>query len=58
MGGGGGVKMTIFSATYCGFRGNSQTLIRSFLTNRQQYDSSKLNIKCGVPQGYTSKVFL
>ena len=45
--------------SHYGFRGNSQTLIRSFLTNRQQYvsmngsDSSKLNIKCGVPQGST-----
>ena len=42
-----------------GLRGNSQTCIRSFLTNCRQYvsingfDSYKLNIKCGVPQGST-----
>ena len=42
-----------------GFRGNSQLLIRSFLSNRQQYvsingfDSSKLDIHCWVPQGST-----
>ena len=42
-----------------GFRGNSQLLIRSFLSNRQQFvsinsfDSSKLDIHCGVPQGST-----
>ena len=41
------------------FRGNRQLLIRSFLSNRQQYvyingfDSSKLDIRCGVPQGST-----
>ena len=45
--------------SHYGFRGNSQTLIKSFLTNRQQYvsindfDLFKLNIKCGVPQGST-----
>ena len=44
---------------YYGFRGNCQLLIRSFLSNRQQFvsingfDSSKLDIKCGVPQGST-----
>ena len=42
---------------FYGFRGNSQLLIKSFLSNRQQYvsinrfDSSKLDIHCGVPQG-------
>ena len=41
---------------YYGFRRNCQLLIRSFLSNRQQFvsingfDSSKLDIKCGVPQ--------
>ena len=44
---------------FYGFRGNSQLLIKSFLSNRQQYvsingfDSSKLDIHCGVPQGST-----
>ena len=44
---------------YYGFRGNCQLLIKSFLSNRQQFvsingfDSSKLDIKCGVPQGST-----
>ena len=47
-----------------GFRGNSQLLIRSFLSNRQQYvsingfDSSKLHIHCGVPQGSTLEPLL
>ena len=42
-----------------GFRGSAQLLIKSFLTNREQfvsingYDSEKLEIKCGVPQGST-----
>ena len=42
---------------YYGFRGISQLLIKSYLSNRQQYvpindfESSKLDIKCGVPQG-------
>ena len=42
---------------FYGFRGNSQLLIKSFLSNRQQYvsingfDSSILD--CGVPQGST-----
>ena len=45
--------------TYYGIRGNCQNLIKSFLSNRQQYvsingfDSCKLDIKCGVPQGST-----
>ena len=44
---------------YYGFRGISQDLIRSFLSNRKQYvsingyNSSESNIKCGVPQGST-----
>ena len=44
---------------YYGFRGNCQLLIKSFLSNRQQYvsingcDSCKLDVKCGVPQGST-----
>ena len=44
---------------YYGFRGISQLLIKSYLNNRQQFvsingfDSSKLTIKCGVPQGST-----
>ena len=44
---------------YYGFRGNCQLLIQSFLSNRQQFvsingfDSSKLDIKYGVPQGST-----
>ena len=44
---------------YYGFRGKSQLLIRSYLSNRQQFvsingfESSKLSIKCGVPQGST-----
>ena len=44
---------------YYGFRGNCQLLIKSFLSNRQQYvsindfDSCKLAVKCGVPQGST-----
>ena len=42
--------------TYCCFRGKSHQLIQSFLSNRMQYfsingfDSTKLDIKCGVPQ--------
>ena len=44
---------------YYGFRGISQLLIKSYLSNRQQYvsingfESSKLDITCGVPQGST-----
>ena len=44
---------------YYGFRGKTNNLIKSFLSNRKQYislngyDSSKLNIPCGVPQGST-----
>ena len=42
---------------YYGFRGKINDLLKSFLTNRKQfvsvngYDSSQLEIKCGVPQG-------
>ena len=45
--------------SFYGFRGKIKSLIQSFLTNRQQFvsingfDSSKLDIKCGVPQGST-----
>ena len=45
--------------TYYGFRGKSLNLIKSFLNNRKQFvsingfESSKLNITCGVPQGST-----
>ena len=40
---------------FYGFRGNIQLLVKSFLSNHQQYvsisgfDSSKLDIQCGVP---------
>ena len=42
-----------------GFRGNSYLLIKSFLTNRKQFvsingfNSSHIEITCGVPQGST-----
>ena len=45
--------------SYYGFRGKINDLIQSFLSNRHQYvtingfDSSQLEIKCGVPQGST-----
>ena len=44
---------------YYGFGGKSLNLIKSFLNNRKQFvsingfESSKLNIACGVPQGST-----
>ena len=44
---------------YYGFRGKSLNLIKLFLNNREQFvsingfESSKLNITCGVPQGST-----
>ena len=44
---------------YYGFRGKVNELIKSFLTNRKQYvtvngyDSEKLKLTCGVPQGST-----
>ena len=40
-----------------GFRGVSQKLLKSFLSNRKQYvsindiESDKLDVTCGVPQG-------
>ena len=45
--------------SYYGFRGKINDLIQSFLSHRHQYvtingfDSSQLEIKCGVPQGST-----
>ena len=44
---------------YYGFRGKFNDLIKSYLTNRKQfvsingYESTKLDIICGVPQGST-----
>ena len=44
---------------YYGFRAKVNELIKSFLTNRKQYvtvngyDSEKLKLTCGVPQGST-----
>ena len=44
---------------YYGFRGITQNLIKSFLSNRKQYvsingfESKKLDITCGVPNGST-----
>ena len=44
---------------YYGFRGKINELIKSFLSNRSRYvsingfDSIKLDVTCGVPQGYT-----
>ena len=44
---------------YYGFRGKFNNLLKSFLSNRKQFvsingfDSSHLEIKCGVPQGST-----
>ena len=44
---------------YYGFRGKTNDLIKSFLSDRKQYvslnecNSSRLNISCGVPQGST-----
>ena len=52
-------KILIEKLYFYGFRGVSPELIKSFLLNRQQYvsingyDSSKADIKCGVPQGST-----
>ena len=45
--------------SYYGFRGKSNLLIKSFLTDRKQFvsingnNSSQLSIKCGIPQGST-----
>ena len=44
---------------YYGFKGKINELIKSFLVNRQQYvsikgyESTKLNLTCGVPPGST-----
>ena len=44
---------------YYGFRGEINNLLKSFLSNRKQFvsingfNSSQLETKCGVPQGYT-----
>ena len=44
---------------YYGFRGKFNDLIKSYLTKRKQfvsingYDSTNLDISCGVPQGST-----
>ena len=52
-------KILIEKLYFYGFRGVSQELMKSFLLNRQQYvsingyDSSKADIKCGVPQDST-----
>ena len=49
---------------YYGFRGKSLHLIKSSLSNRKQFvsisgfESSKLNITCGVPQGSTLRPLL
>ena len=49
----------IFCVKNCGFRGNSHLLIKSFLSNRKQFvsingfNSSHIEITCGVPQGST-----
>ena len=52
-------KILCHKLSYYGFRGKINDLLKSFLTNRHQYvsingfDSSQLEIKCGVPQGST-----
>ena len=52
-------KILCNKLSYYGFRGKINDLIQSFLSNRHQYvsingyDSSHLEIKCGVPQGST-----
>ena len=49
---------------YYGFRGKFNDLIKSYLTNRKQfvsingYDSTKLDITCGVPQVYPWETFI
>ena len=53
-------EILINKLAYYGFRGVTQNLLKSFLTNRKQYvsvngfDSEKLDVLCGVPQGSTS----
>ena len=52
-------EILIEKLAYYGFRGVTQNLLKSFLTNRKQYvsvngfDSDKLDVICGVPQGST-----
>ena len=52
-------KILCDKISYYGFRGISQDLIRSFLTNRKQFvsingfNSQNKNVICGVPQGST-----
>jgi len=52
-------KILCNKLSYYGFRGKFNDLIKSFLSNRKQYvsingfDSDKLEISCGVPQGST-----
>ena len=52
-------EILINKLAYYGFRGITQNLLKSFLTNRKQYvsvngfDSEKLDVLCGVPQGST-----
>ena len=53
------LKILCEKISYYGFRGISQQLIRSFLSNRKQYvsingfNSQEKNVICGVPQGST-----
>ena len=55
----GNHEILINKLAYYGFRGVTQNLLKSFLTNRKQYvsvngfDSEKLYVLCGVPQGST-----
>ena len=50
-------QILIDKLAYYGFRGVTQKLIKSFLSNRKQYvsvngcDSDELDVACGVPQG-------
>ena len=52
-------KILCDKLSYYGFRGKINLLISSFLTNRKQfvsingYNSTSLDVKCGVPQGST-----
>ena len=52
-------EILIDKLAYYGCRGVTQKLIKSFLANRKQYvsvngfDSDKLDVVCGVPQGST-----
>ena len=57
-------EILINKLAYYGFRGVTQNLLKSFLTNRNQYvsvngfDSEKLDVLCGVPQGSTLGPFI